>query len=732
MAGHSRTSRAGDRSAKCCRVLSALAGALGVAAAAPAQDTQFPCEFEPQYTFSVDIGSDAEMSDPAFDGDEVFDPGDMYLWLAPVFAAPVNGIYDDTLLFGADPSPDPFGPLGPPNSAPACSGLTGFDLRTAYFDLDGYDRLGVDLRQFIPPDNPVFEPVFVQPSACLHVPFELQLSFDDDTAPIYTLPDGTGVCSIPPRSLSPAGRVYGTTAGRDEVVSVATNLVPGLPPYAAGPISPLFSEEDLHLNLGPDPLPEPEEGLDDDVDALDIEPLQEDPNQEGFCPFQYFSADHEAVSLAVLDPGDIYAPSAFGGAPQAVVDGRIHLGLPDGTDVDAFEFVALPVDETAFVLAVVFSVDDDDPSTPADESGGLNPGWVYVSLFDGQFNVFFEEPFGDDVDAIAVYCSLDEPTGACCLPDGVCIDGVTLNDCLQQNGTYQGDGTVCTAVDCVPQTEACCFPNGSCADLTPAACAANGGNPQGFGTSCATVNCPQPPREACCLPNGSCIELTASDCQSQGGVPQGAGTLCSTVSCPLPTEACCFPNGGCADLVAADCVAQGGTPQGANTTCATTQCPQPPTEACCFPGGCADLLPADCFAVGGAPQGPGTSCATTNCVIGACCFACRTTPNPPCPDPGNAVSAPCQQLDQQLCDALNGVFLGAGVPCSDPTGAPNCRCPGDVNGDGATDVSDFFILGGSFGSGGPACLGRPQGDLNCDGVVDVSDFFILASDFGCQ
>lgn len=56
-------------------------------------------------------------------------------------------------------------------------------------------------------------------------------------------------------------------------------------------------------------------------------------------------------------------------------------------------------------------------------------------------------------------------------------------------------------------------------------------------------------------------------------------------------------------------------------------------------------------------------------------------------------------------------------------------CPGDVNGDGATDVSDFFTLGSNFGSA--LNVDRSDGDLDGDGDVDVGDFFVLASDFGC-
>jgi hypothetical protein len=56
-------------------------------------------------------------------------------------------------------------------------------------------------------------------------------------------------------------------------------------------------------------------------------------------------------------------------------------------------------------------------------------------------------------------------------------------------------------------------------------------------------------------------------------------------------------------------------------------------------------------------------------------------------------------------------------------------CPGDVNGDGVTDVFDFADLAASFGAGPGATRG--QGDLNGDGFVDVFDFGDLAADFGC-
>lgn len=58
--------------------------------------------------------------------------------------------------------------------------------------------------------------------------------------------------------------------------------------------------------------------------------------------------------------------------------------------------------------------------------------------------------------------------------------------------------------------------------------------------------------------------------------------------------------------------------------------------------------------------------------------------------------------------------------------APNCA--GDINGDGSTNVADFTILAGNFGS---AVSPNTSGDFNGDGLVNAGDFVILAGDFGC-
>lgn len=56
----------------------------------------------------------------------------------------------------------------------------------------------------------------------------------------------------------------------------------------------------------------------------------------------------------------------------------------------------------------------------------------------------------------------------------------------------------------------------------------------------------------------------------------------------------------------------------------------------------------------------------------------------------------------------------------------NGLLPGDVNGDGKVDLTDFGLLKANFGSGDT----RGEGDLDGNGQVDLTDFGILKSNFG--
>ena len=67
------------------------------------------------------------------------------------------------------------------------------------------------------------------------------------------------------------------------------------------------------------------------------------------------------------------------------------------------------------------------------------------------------------------------------------------------------------------------------------------------------------------------------------------------------------------------------------------------------------------------------------------------------------------------------MFVGAFVP--------PVICIGDFDGDGDTDVLDFGVFAGNFGTSGHAPF--TNGDLDGDGDIDVFDFGIFAGDFGC-
>lgn len=66
------------------------------------------------------------------------------------------------------------------------------------------------------------------------------------------------------------------------------------------------------------------------------------------------------------------------------------------------------------------------------------------------------------------------------------------------------------------------------------------------------------------------------------------------------------------------------------------------------------------------------------------------------------------------------------TPC-DPIGAVVVYCPGDIDGDGVSDLSDLAIQLAHFGQSG---VTRAEGDLDADGDVDLSDLAELLANFG--
>ncbi len=388
------------------------------------------------FEFSLDIGSDIELSDPIPDGNEAADPGDVYWWQsAPIVPPGRDGFKDDFTIFNTDPWPDP------PDMMLATAVPVGYGSPEdywEYFDLDAHDQLDIDLLEslIIPPDHPLEMPIEYFDSWCIHGPDYLMISFDDDMAP------GWPVNDVPVMVPSPAGvSSYGSTAGQDEILGVNVMVQPTPPPYPLQKIYPIADEMTVHQSLMPNPDNGDEEH-DDDVDSLDIVPGLEEPG----CPHWYFSADHEAH--LGLDPGGIY--QAVPGGYGQVID-EIHLGIPEETDIDAFEFawVEHPDWPGMKYLALLFSVDEDDPLTPIDESGGMDPMMVWVSWMTG-FSIPMTDPLGDDIDALTAWREplIEMEIGACCLPDGTCADGMTLPDCDAAVGMWHGPGSMCAAVDC--------------------------------------------------------------------------------------------------------------------------------------------------------------------------------------------------------------------------------------------------------------------------------------------
>ncbi len=408
------------------------------------------------WEFSLDIGSDKELSDPFADGDEGADPGDVYFstegpFTPPVFPCGRDGLKDDLFIFGFDvfPSPPDCG-MPPATRVPVGANCPPTQCFMDYFDLDGHDQIDVDLRQFFdspfqPLPQPMPRPIFGQTN-CIYRPHHLMISYDDDRAPSWpaadvpvTMPSAAGVSS------------HGSTAARDEIVGL--EVTPGAaPPFPITLVYPIADESEVHPDLAPNP--DGVEQEDDDVDSLDIVPPG-DPDEPGgpgqVCPYWYFTADHEAVSPLFLDPGGIYLVVG-GGAPVQVID-EVQLGIPESVDIDAFEFVWLLSTGGTEVFGVIYSVDNDDPLTAPDESGGMNPAQVYGSFLTGfSFPLFNPNhpALYDDIDAITAWGESLVPDCDC--PGDMNNDGVLngldiqlFTDCLL--GVAAAADCICADID---------------------------------------------------------------------------------------------------------------------------------------------------------------------------------------------------------------------------------------------------------------------------------------------
>ncbi len=267
---------------------------------------------------------------------------------------------------------------------------------------------------------------------------------------------------------------------------------------------------------------------------------------------------------------------------------------------------------------------------------------------------------GADIDLFVDYALNGLPpatSGACCLPTGNCVEGVTATFCTDWlNGAYQGDGTDCGSV-CLPG--ACCLPGGGCLETTQFACeSVRAGQYNGDGSTCAT-SCPV---GACCLPDGTCVEISQFACETiQLGQFQGVGTTCAA---DCPTGACCLPNGTCTETNQFACTATLlGLFEGASTTC-VTDCP---AGACCLPNGaCTETTQFACTTtLLGLFEGASTTC-PAGCPVFPPPVITQVflSPDPVdnCPDPIATIVSATAIFGTDFVDGATAKLVQAGQP----------------------------------------------------------------------
>lgn len=239
-----------------------------------------------------------------------------------------------------------------------------------------------------------------------------------------------------------------------------------------------------------------------------------DGGTAGICPC--FTANEEvAVWLTSPCDGDIVAiqifwRSFFGGSGQVIEDSitvyrggnfpvpgtiKEELLAPVLTDGGLNEFrfqdenqtipISIPVTEgETFVVSLRFfedNVNDFFAGTVVSDANGCQPGKNAVRVNGTTWQSACSLGVsGDWVIRAVVRCDSD-PTGAVCLPNGGCADGLTEDEAIALGGQFRGVGSACADISCVG---ACFVPGtGNCLQFDAATCNAVGGQWQGPGTT---------------------------------------------------------------------------------------------------------------------------------------------------------------------------------------------------------------------------------------------------------
>lgn len=172
--------------------------------------------------------------------------------------------------------------------------------------------------------------------------------------------------------------------------------------------------------------------------------------------------------------------------------------------------------------------------------------------------------------------------GACCKPNGTCVETTPLN-CA---GYFHGIGTTCGSIynSICNKPGACCVqpPSqiNSCFNLTCTECLGiSYSSFAGNGSNCNDINCDDLVANlgACCDGLGYCSETTPEECNASSGYFQGIGSSCintyTGVSiCSGGTGACCI-NGVCSTKTGSECLTSNGYYLGSGRTCPEFNCP---------------------------------------------------------------------------------------------------------------------------------------------------------------
>ena len=299
-----------------------------------------------------------------------------------------------------------------------------------------------------------------------------------------------------------------------------------------------------------------------------------------------------------------------------------------------------------------------------------------------------------------------ELPGACCLNLGTaCDDSQGISTCVEQGGYFFGVGTLCSGVSC---QGACCNPEaGTCSLAIQQTCEDTGRIFQGVATSCT----PNPCSGACCLSDGFCLDgVDKQTCELGFNGSFWGGQSCATTLCA--SNEICDPS--ITDVLQLSC-GESLTVNNRAQANATTPPIGPQPDLSCFGGGASNGVGAFWMSfVGTGGEVEINTCSSTPADT---ILAVYTNPAKTCDQFDETDEIACSEddgsedgfcpdpLQSRVCvQTVNGQVyyvqvtsfnaLSVGLitvnmicPCQVP--APQCTCPGDVNGDNSRNGADI-------------------------------------------